>query len=138
MDHLAILSKGKLLSKILSGEKTIESRWYVSRKTPYMNIAEGDSVYFKESGSPVTASAKVSKALFFRDLDKNKIESILHEYGKQICVPLSFASELSGKRFCTLVFLKDVKPINPFSIDKEGYGLMAAWITVDNISSIRA
>ncbi len=138
MDHLAILSKGKLLAKILSGEKTIESRWYRSRKAPYMGIAEGDSVYFKESGSPVTARAKVSKVLFFRDLDDNKIKGILHDYGRRICVPMSFASGLSGKKFCTLVFLGDVEAVGPFNIDKAGYGLMAAWITVDDISSIRA
>lgn len=137
MDHLAILSKSKLLAKILSGEKTIESRWYKSRKTPYMNIAEGDSVYFKESGNPVTAKAKVSKVLFFNGLDEGKIRNILHDYSKQICVPVSFASELLGKKFCTLIFLMDVEAIEQFSIDKSGYGLMAAWITVSDIKVLR-
>ena len=55
MEHLAILSKhSRLLAKILSREKTIESRWYKFKKTPYKNIAIGDTIYFKESGEPVT------------------------------------------------------------------------------------
>jgi ASC-1-like (ASCH) protein len=127
MDHLAILSKEKkLLAKIISGEKTIESRWYKFKKTPYMNIKVDDTVYFKESGEPVTVSSKVSKVLFFNSLDRDKIISILKDYGKDICVPLSYAEKLEGKNFCTLVFLKDVKMITPFHIDKKGYGLMAA------------
>jgi len=36
MDHVAILSKKyELLDKIISGEKTIESRWYVNRIAPW-------------------------------------------------------------------------------------------------------
>jgi len=138
MDHLAILSKkGKLLAKILSGEKTVESRWYKFRKTPYDNISIGDKVYFKESGDPVTAKAKVSKVLFFDNLDKKKIKDILRNYGKEICIPLSYAEELVGKNFCTLVFIEDVQSIDSFYIDKTGFGLMAAWITVEDINSIR-
>ncbi|MBI1972386.1 ASCH domain-containing protein, partial [Candidatus Woesearchaeota archaeon] len=44
MDHLAILKK-KWLEKILSGEKTIESRWYKQKITPYQKIAKGDTAY---------------------------------------------------------------------------------------------
>ena len=65
MEYLAILSKqSRLLAKILSREKTIESSWYKFKKTPYKNIAIGDTIYFKESGEPVTArEAQVSKVL---------------------------------------------------------------------------
>ncbi|MBU2590121.1 MAG: hypothetical protein KKF52_04855 [Nanoarchaeota archaeon] len=138
MDHLAILSKQKnLLSKIISGRKTIESRWYKFKKTPYENISINDIIYFKESGEPVTIIAQVSKVLFFKDLHNNKINEILKKYGEQICVPLSYANELISKKYCTLIFLDNVKPIVPFQIDKRGYGLMTAWITVNNINSIR-
>ncbi|MFH0701874.1 MAG: ASCH domain-containing protein [Candidatus Woesearchaeota archaeon] len=136
MKHLAILSKkGKWLAKILSGEKTIESRWYKSRKTPYQNISSGDVVYFKESGQPVTARAKVSKVLFFSELDERKIKEILKEYGKRMGI--SYSEKLLGKKFCTLVFLTAVEPVAPFNIDKTGYGLMAAWITVEKVGRMR-
>ena len=138
MHHIAILSKNlKLLQKILSKEKTIESRWYKFKKTPYKNISIGDKIFFKDSGEPITAEAIVNKILFFDNLDKDKIIKILKEYGKQICVPMSYAEELEGKKFCTLIFIKDVKKIKPFNINKKGYGMMAAWITLDDVNKIR-
>ena len=64
MDHLAILAKeSKLLGKILSGRKKIESRWSKFKRTPYGNIIKGELIYFKDSGKPVTVKAKVSKVL---------------------------------------------------------------------------
>ena len=138
MYHLAILAKKReLLPKIISGEKTIESRWYKFKKTPYNSISKGDIVYFKDSGKPVTAKAEVSKVLFFDNLDESKVRNILRKYGKQICIPESYAKNLLGKNFCTLIFLENVKEVEPFHVDKRGYGMMAAWITLEDISQIR-
>ena len=75
MDHLAILDKKrKLLQKIISGEKTIESRWYKTKRTPWNNIKQGDMIYFKDCGELITAKAKVETTLFFDDLNKEKVE----------------------------------------------------------------
>lgn len=137
MEHVAILSKSKkLLSKIIEGKKTIESRWYKFKKTPYNNINSDDIVYFKESGEPVTVKAKVEKVLFFEDLDSEKIKKIIEEYGEGICISISFAENLKDKKFCTLIFLKDVERIKPFNINKKGYGIMTAWITLNSIDKI--
>ncbi len=138
MYHLAILSKESgLLAKILSGEKTIESRWYKYPKTPYQNIFVDDIIYFKESGAPVTAKAQVSRVLFYAGLDQDKINQILTEYGSEIGVPLSYANRLKGKNYCALIFLEGVETIPPFQIDKTGYGNMTAWITVKDIEMIK-
>ena len=73
MHHLAILDKKrKLMDKIISGEKSIESRWYKLKKTQWGMIQIGDTIYFKDSGDPVTVQATVEKALFFSDLTKEK------------------------------------------------------------------
>ncbi|MBW3022997.1 hypothetical protein KY308_02750, partial [Candidatus Woesearchaeota archaeon] len=75
MEHLAILSsKLGLFKKILSGEKTIESRWYINKKTPYQRIKAGEVVYFKEGNR--FAKAVVSDAKFF-ELDDKKIKELL-------------------------------------------------------------
>ena len=138
MDHLAILAKQrKLLQKIIEGEKTIESRWYKSKKTPFGMIKAGDRVYFKDSGEPVTVIADVEKALFFEGVDEATIQKILKEYGKQICIKNYDLQAYKGINYVTLVFLKNVKEIQPFDVDKTGYGVMAAWITVDNINKIK-
>ena len=138
MDHVAILdTKRKLLAKIISGEKTIESRWYKFKKTPYQNIAIGDVVYFKESGKPVSVRSKVAKTIFIDKLSPEKINYILNQYASQLGVSLSYAEHCAGKNFCTLIFLKQVEPIEPFHIDKKGYGAMAAWITLEDIKKIK-
>lgn len=136
MDHLAILKK-KWLEKILSGEKTIESRWYKQRRTPYQKIAQGDSIYLKETGKPVTAKATVQEALFFDDLTEEKIKEILIKYGKKINMTLEAMPKLLGKNYCTLVVLQNVEKVQPFQINKQGYGTQAAWITVENIEKLR-
>jgi len=138
MEHLAILNKRlNLLQKIISGEKTIESRWYLHKKAPCGCIKKGDIVYFKDSGEPVSVKASASSVLQFDDLNDAKILQILREYGKQLGVNECYASNIRGKRHCVLVFLENVKQVKPFNIDKKGYGMMSAWISVENIGQIK-
>jgi hypothetical protein len=64
MQHIAIMKKSwGLLSKIISGEKKIESRWYMAKCAPWDRIGAGEIVYFKDSGCPVTIKTKVSKVM---------------------------------------------------------------------------
>lgn len=97
----------------------------------------GQTVYFKDSGYPVTAKATVADVLCFEDLDGSKIDEILRIYGRRIGASLDAAKGLLGKKYCILIFLEDVAAIPPFAIDKAGFGNMAAWICVKNIASIR-
>lgn len=137
MEHVAILAKKrKLLGRILSGEKTIESRWYVSRRTPWNMIAPNDTVYFKESGDPIVAKALVEKAIFV-ELTPAVVKGLLREYGDRICLTAQAYEGLKDKRYSILIFLKDVERIEPFEIDKSGFGSMAAWITTQRVSSLR-
>jgi len=139
MDHVAILKKEwKLIDKILAGTKTIESRWYKSKSTPWNRIKAGEKVYFKNSGEPVSVKAEVAKVLQF-DLKNSKVKDILEKHGKAICIDdiPSSRSRLKDKKYCVLVFLKNVQKIMPFNIDKTGFGLMAAWLTVDDIGKIK-
>jgi hypothetical protein len=138
MDHVAIFAKKRrLLPRILTGEKTVESRWYKHPKTPYRNISKGDTIYLKDSGDPITAKAKVSKVIFHDNLTRQLFDNIIAEYGKHICINESYWTHVKDKRLVTLIFLKDIQQVPPFHIDKTGFGMMAAWLTVDSISRIR-
>ena len=67
------MKKGwNLTEKILTREKTIESRWYKNKYPPWNKIKPGEAIYFKNSGEPVTIKTKVGKVLQFSDLNKNK------------------------------------------------------------------
>ena len=133
MHHLAILKKEyNFLDLILKSKKTIESRWYQTKRTPYNRIKPGDIIFFKESGQPVSAKAEVSKVLQF-DLKQTKVKDILNKYGKQIGI--NYSKELN-KNYAILIFLKNPKTIPKFNINKSGYGNMSAWITIKNIKKI--
>ena len=140
MEHLAILDKKrKLLTKILTGEKTIESRWYKSKITPWGNIKAGETIYFKESGDPVRAKAKIAEVMQFY-LPQTDIPDLLDKYAKEICFnsPMPELTQwCSQRKYCILLRLKTVELIEPFEINKKGFGLMAAWISVDKIEKIK-
>lgn len=138
MEHVAILSKkGNLLGKIISGEKKIESRWYKFKKTPFGEISKGELIYFKETGENVSARAKVKEVLFFDNLDDKRIKEIFDKHKKELGVDDSYLPNILGKKFCTLMFLENVEKIEPFEINKKGFGMMAAWITVKDVNSIK-
>ncbi len=142
MHHVAIMKKSwGLTEKILSGEKKIESRWYRTKHIPWDRIRANDTVFFKNSGEPVTIRAEVACILQFIDLNPGKVQEILDEYGNGDGISkdqVPFFFELfKSKKYCILVFLKGVQKIEPFQIDKTGFGMQAAWIMVEDIEQIK-
>lgn len=142
MDHLAIMKKSwGLLPKILTGEKLIESRWYLNKYAPWNKIKAGEVVYFKDSGEPVTIKTEVSKVIQFDNLNPLKIKKILRQYGKADGIEKKkiqqFLKRFKNKRYCILVFLKNPQVIKPFKINKSGFGARSAWITVKHINQIK-
>ncbi|MCK4729778.1 MAG: hypothetical protein KAT28_00520 [Candidatus Aenigmarchaeota archaeon] len=140
MEHLAIMKKSLgYLEKITSSDKIIESRWYNSRKSPWNKIKKRDIVYFQNSGCAVTVKSKVKQVIQFEDLTPGKVNKILLEFGKQIGIQnlKLFFEGIKTKRYCILIFLENIKEISPFFIDKSGFGMMSAWISIDNINQIK-
>lgn len=131
----------KLTEKILSGKKKIESRWYMSRYAPWNKIKAGETIYFKDSGEPVSIRAEVEKVLQFENLSPEKAKEILDEYGGADGIAIDdipkFFQLFKNKKYCMLIFLKNPKAIKPFEISKKSFGLMAAWICVDDMGRIK-
>lgn len=129
------------LEEIVTGEKTIESRWYKFKRTPYDIIKAHDQIYFKKSGKDVTLTAKVLKVIQFENLNQKKIKEILTIYGEDIGIEKKNINEfylsVKDKKYCVLMFLNSVKQIAPFKIHKKGYGNMSAWLSVKDINEIK-
>jgi ASC-1-like (ASCH) protein len=141
MDHLAIMRKSwGLLPKILAGEKTIESRWYKNRPAPWGKIKTGDRIYFKNSGEGVTVSVSVRKVVQFENLNQERVMNILEKYGRVDGIEdkeiEKYFNLFKNKRHCILIFLGKPQKFEPFEISKTGFGIMAAWISVENIADI--
>lgn len=130
-----------LTEKILSGQKTIESRWYKNKYQPWNNINPGDMVYFKNSGEPVILKAEVDTVLQFENLSPKKVKHILIEYGERDGIEKNnfekYFELFKDKKYCLLIFLRYVEMIESFEIDKTGFGAMASWLVVEDIDKIK-
>lgn len=131
-------TKWDLIGKIVEGKKTIESRWYKTRRAPWNVVKEGEWIYFKESGGPVMAKAQVESVLKFEGLTIPMAYEIIVKYGEQILIKDKDVEKWAqGKNYAVLIFLKHPTPIKPFQIDKKGFGNAAAWLTTPSIQAIR-
>ncbi len=141
MNHVAIMkSSWGFLEKIKDGRKTVESRWYLSKRAPWGRVKAGDKIFFKDSGKPVGLKATTDNVLQFENLTPSRVKEILHTYGSRIGIEkkdlTNFYNDLKDKKYCILVFLKNPQPVKPFNINKRGFGAMAAWMSVKNIRDI--
>ena len=112
---------------------------YMAKFAPWNKIKEDETVYFKDAGCPVTVKDVVKKVLQFEDYSDSQLKEIIRLYGKDIAF-VKTNSEVfewaKGKKHCILIYLKNAIEIEPFNIDKTGFGNACAWICVDDIEKI--
>lgn len=142
MDHIAIMQKSwGFTEKIAAGQKTIESRWYKVKYTPWGRISPGDCIYFKNSGEPITIQATISRVINVSDLTPEKVHTILEDYRKELGLYepdiQRFFEMFKYKRYCILMYLKDAHHIQPIEINKQGFGTRSSWISVENIAKMK-
>lgn len=126
MKHIAILRQ-PFFDMVLNGEKTIESRWSMNKIAPYKKVNIGDEILLKLTGQPVTATAKVQDVKYYQ-LTSDIVEDIRIKYGKQIGTDkFEDWQDTKQKKFCTLIWLKDVKKITPLVVPRSNG---AGWIVL--------
>ena len=125
-NHLAIL-KTPYLQAILDGRKTIESRFTKTRREPFGRVSVGDSVFLKLSSGPVCALATVSAVRSFENLTPRQIIALKRRYNGQIRGSEEYWYNKKDCRFGVLLWLKDVKPIEPVRIRKNDW---RAWVVL--------
>ena len=102
--HLAIF-KGDGGEKILTGKKTIESRFSKRKDPPFGLISSGDLVYIKPSGKDVIGQFKVKKVIFFDGLGIGEIREIRQRWGEELAVDESYWKGKENSRYGTLIFI---------------------------------
>jgi hypothetical protein len=133
MNHLAILNPTwHIREKLLSGEKTIETRWYQHKVAPWNRVQASDTVYFKDAGKPVTLRATVEKVEQIEFTTPQEVVPLLTKYKASLGFTESSYTDLSWldkKQYGILIFLKDLTELeNPITFDKTGFGSAAAWL----------
>jgi ASC-1-like (ASCH) protein len=124
--HLVILKK-PYLNAILEGRKRIESRFYKAKGHGFGCVFAGDKLFLKISSGPVCATATVEAVKYFQNLTPEKILELKNQYNCDIDGDDDVWRE---KMDCTcgfLVWLKDVKTIEPVLINKKDW---RAWVVL--------
>ena len=124
--HLAIIKK-PYLDAILARQKTIESRFSKTRCPPFGQVLSGDKLFLKVSSGPVCAIATVASVKTFENLTPEKILQIKEEYNHDINGSDQIWQRKSDCRFGFLVWLKDVRAIEPVRIRKKDW---RAWVVL--------
>lgn len=114
--HLAIFAE-PFLSMVLSGEKTIESRFSRNRCAPYGEIDDGDIILLKEVAKPIRGLA-LARRTWFYDLGREPIEGIRHRFGTGIRADDEFWSSRADALYATLIELDAPASIASVSCDK--------------------
>jgi hypothetical protein len=137
MEHIAILSHRSVLDKILSGQKTIESRFSRLKSLPFGQIRQYDVIYFKLSGGPVLGKARVSKVEEYENLTPGQVNELAKRYQRELAISEDFLVRKLESKFATLIFLEHVEECEPWNYKQEG---RAGWIVLqpDSIISLVA
>lgn len=122
--HLVIL-KRPYLEAILAGRKRIESRFTMTRRAHFGRVLRGDKLFLKESSGPVCGMATVASVKNFEGLTPKRMAELKRQYNHDIGGSNEYWQAKSACGFGFLVWLKDVKRIEPVRIDKKDW---RAWV----------
>lgn len=124
--HLVILKK-PYLDAILTGRKKIESRFTVTKRYAFGRVFASDKLFLKLSSGPVCATATIAAVKNFQNLTPEQITKIKKQYNHDIIGDDEYWQSKSNCRYGFLVWLKDVKPIEPVRIHKKDW---RAWVVL--------
>ncbi len=115
--HLAIFVE-PFLGDVISGKKTVESRFSVRRYAPYRRVVRGDIVLVKGASGPVRGVCEVG-ATRFDELDSEKLEAIRREHGEAMrAADDAFWEACRDARYVSLIELCAFRPVTPITCPK--------------------
>ena len=118
--HLVILKK-PYLEAILAGRKRVESRFTKTRRYAFGRVLPGDKLFFKISSGPVCAVATIAAVKNFENLTPRQIAEIKQQYNHYIMGSDAYWRSRTNCKFGFLVWLKDVRAIEPVRIHKKDW-----------------
>jgi len=136
--HLVILKK-PYLDAILDGRKHVESRINKTKQHAFGRVLTGDILFLKLSSGPVCGMATVEAVKNFENLTPKQITEIKEQYNGYIQGSDEYWHSKADCKFGFLVWLKDVRVIEPVRIhkkdwrawvvltEKENFGLLKIW-----------
>jgi hypothetical protein len=126
--HLAILNQ-PYLTKILNGEKRIESRFSNMKIAPFHQVMKGDVVLLKEAAGAVVAIARVADVLYSNPSLGVQAETLMQTYQQDLALENDFVAAKRNCLYSTLIFLGEVHIVQPLAVIKRD---RRAWIVLND------
>lgn len=129
MKHLAIF-KGDGAEQILSGKKTLESRFSKRKSPPFGQISQGDLVYIKPSGGDIIGQFKVKKVIFYDGLGADSIKEIRAKYAAGLTLGEDYWKGKENSRYGTVIFIGESSRFitSPIKLKKKD---LRGWVILD-------
>ena len=124
--HLAILKK-PYLEAILTGTKTIESRFMKTNRQPFGSVSPGDMLIFKQSSGPVRATAIAAEVQYYENLTPQQMAQIKAKHNADICGNDEYWEQKACCKYGVLIRLAQVKPTELIRIQKKDW---RAWVVL--------
>lgn len=123
--HLAVVVE-PYLGFILSGQKTIESRFSVRPMPPYGRVERGDIVLMKQSGGPIVGMFTAGSAWEYR-LDAGSWGELRRTFAEALCAQSGFWEQRASAEYATLIRVLEPRQLAPLAIpkrDRRGWVVM--------------
>lgn len=124
--HLVILRK-PYIEAILTGAKTVESRFMKTNRPPFGSVSVGDTLIFKQSSGPVRAVAVAAKVQYYENLTPEQMAQIKAAHNADIGGNDEYWEQKACSKYGVLIRLAEVEPIEPIRIQKKDW---RAWVVL--------
>jgi len=124
--HLAILKRA-YLEAILDGRKRVESRFGRTMRAYFDQVSPADKVFLKVSSGPVCGEAIIEDVRNFCELGPGRIQELREQYNHLILGSQEYWVSKKNCKFGILLWLKEVREIEPISIIKRDW---RSWVVL--------
>lgn len=113
--HMALMVE-PYLSYILSGKKTIESRFSMKKISPWHRVETGDAIILKRSGGDIVGIFEASKVQFLEIENDDDLLEIKRQFNKQLCIEDDFWVQKKDSNYATLISISHLCTFSPFPL----------------------
>lgn len=122
--HMAIMIE-PYLSWVLSGKKTIESRFSQRRTAPYNKVKKRDIILLKKSGGDIMGVFEAGAVYYYDSLDPYSISALKNQYNERICGSDEFWQSRQICKYASLIEINALFVLEPIKVK---YKNRSSWI----------
>lgn len=140
MDHIVYLDYlSKELDNLENKSKDIILRGATGRKVPYGRVFENDVLYFVNNNGEglIRAKAIVDKVNCTDKLTQEESIKLYDSIKDRVKLHSKAEKRFKGKRYLTIITVKNFERITEFAFDKSNYSNMDDWLLVETIDQVK-